>query len=101
MGVSLRPNLLRRKDRIAIANTLHGAILLVEDGAFARAVPLLEKVVAGEPAIPIAQSNLGVALARQRQYARAIAPLKHAAALQPENMRGHYELGLRSTRPVI
>jgi arylsulfatase A-like enzyme/Tfp pilus assembly protein PilF len=82
------------KDRIAIANALHDAIVLVEDGAFTRAVPLLEKVVAGEPGIPIAQLNLGVALARQRQYARAIAPLRRAAALEPENMRGHYELGL-------
>jgi arylsulfatase A-like enzyme/Flp pilus assembly protein TadD len=82
------------KDRIAIANALHEAIVLVEDGAFARAAPLLEKVVAGEPDIPIAQLNLGVARARQRQYARAIPPLRRAAALQPENMRGHYELGL-------
>jgi choline-sulfatase len=82
------------KDRIAIANMLHDAILAVEDGAFARAIPLLEKVVAGEPDIPIAQLNLGVAYARQRQYARAIPPLKRAATMQPENMRGHYELGL-------
>ncbi len=82
------------KDRIAIANLLHDAIVAVEDGAFARAIPLLEKVVAGEPDIPIAQLNLGVARARQRQFARAIAPLKRAATLQPDNMRGHYELGL-------
>ncbi|MEO8681069.1 MAG: tetratricopeptide repeat protein, partial [Vicinamibacterales bacterium] len=82
------------KDRIAIANTLHEAIVAVEDGAFGRAIPLLEKVVAGEPDIPIAQLNLGVARARQRQYARAIGPLKRAAALQPDHMRGHYELGL-------
>jgi arylsulfatase A-like enzyme/cytochrome c-type biogenesis protein CcmH/NrfG len=82
------------KDRIAIANTLHDAIVAVEDGAFARAVPLLEKVVAGEPDIPIAQLNLGVARARQKQFARAVAPLRRAATLQPDNMRGHYELGL-------
>jgi arylsulfatase A-like enzyme/Flp pilus assembly protein TadD len=82
------------KDRIAIANQLHEAIVAVEDGAFTRAVPLLEKVVAGEPDIPIAQLNLGVARARQRQYARAIPPLRRAAMLQPDNMRSHYELGL-------
>jgi tetratricopeptide (TPR) repeat protein len=82
------------KDRIALANTLHEAIVAVEDAAFTRAIPLLEKVVAGEPDIPIAQLNLGVARARQRQYARAIPPLRRAATLQPENMRGHYELGL-------
>ena len=47
------------KDRIAVANMLHEAILAVEDGAFARAVPLLERVTAIEPNIPIAQLNLG------------------------------------------
>ena len=66
------------KDRIAVANMLHDAILAVEDGAFARAVPLLERVTAIEPNIPIAQLNLGVARARQRQYARAVAPLARA-----------------------
>src|SRR5262245_20149099 len=82
------------KDRIAIANQLHDAIVAVEDGAFTRAVPLLEKVVAGEPDIPIAQLNLGVVRARLRQYARAIPALRRAATLQPDNMRSHYELGL-------
>jgi tetratricopeptide (TPR) repeat protein len=81
------------KDRIAIANALHEAIVAVEDGAFARAVPLLERVTASEPGIPIAQLNLGVARARQRQYARAVPPLTRAVALQPDDMRGHYELG--------
>ena len=82
------------KDRIAVANMLHDAILAVEDGAFARAAPLFERVIAIEPDIPIAQLNLGVARARQRQYARAIAPLRRAVALQPDGMRGHYELGI-------
>jgi tetratricopeptide (TPR) repeat protein len=82
------------KDRIAIANTLHEAMLAIEDGAFARAVPLLERVVASEPNIPIAQLNLGVARARQRQYARAVAPLRRAVEMQPAGMRGHYELGI-------
>jgi arylsulfatase A-like enzyme/Flp pilus assembly protein TadD len=82
------------KDRIAVANMLHEAILAIEDGAFARAVPLLERVVASEPNIPIAQLNLGVARARQRQYARAVAPLRRAVEMQPAGMRGHYELGI-------
>jgi choline-sulfatase len=80
------------KDRIAIANTLHDAIGAVEDGAFARAVPLLEKVTAAEPAIPIAQLNLGVAYARQNKAARAVPPLTRAVALQPADMRAQYEL---------
>jgi choline-sulfatase len=81
------------KDRIAIANALHEAIIAVEDGAFPRAIPLLETVTASDPGIPIAQLNLGVARSRQRQYARAVAPLTRAVALQPDDMRAHYELG--------
>ena len=81
------------KDRIAIANTLHEAIVAVEDAAFARAIPLLETVAASEPQIPIAQLNLGIAYARQKQFARAVPPLTRAITLQPDDLRGRYELG--------
>ena len=82
------------KDRVAIANALHDAVVAVEDGAFQRAIPLLERVTATEPDIPLAQLHLGIARARQRQYARAVAPLRKAIALQPEMMLAHYELGV-------
>src|SRR5262249_26289970 len=82
------------KDRVQIANALHAAIVAVEDGAFQRAVPLLERVTASEPTIAIAQLNLGVARARQRRYAEAIGPLREAVRLQPNATNGHYELGL-------
>ena len=82
------------RDRIAIANALHEAVLAVEDGAFQKALPLLETVTASEPNIPLAQLQLGIARARQRQYARAVAPLTRAIALEPEQMLAHYELGV-------
>jgi arylsulfatase A-like enzyme/Tfp pilus assembly protein PilF len=82
------------KDRIATANALHSAVVAVEDGAFQRAIPLLEKVTAAEPGIPLAQLQLGVAYARQKQYARAVPTLRKAVALQPENLFGHYELAV-------
>jgi choline-sulfatase len=82
------------KGRIAVANALHGAVVAVENGAFQKAIPLLEQVTAAEPNIPLAQLQLGVARARQRQYARAIAPLKKAIALEPGQMFAHYELGV-------
>ena len=82
------------KDRIAVANTLHNAVVAVEDGAFQKAVPMLERVTVSEPNIPIAQLQLGVAYARERQYARAVPTLKKAVALQPENMFAHYELAV-------
>ncbi len=80
------------KDRIAIANTLHDAMVAVEDARFARAVPLLEQVIAREPGISIAQLNLGIARARQKQYARAVPPLTRAVALRADDMRARYEL---------
>jgi arylsulfatase A-like enzyme/Tfp pilus assembly protein PilF len=82
------------KDRVAIANALHDAVVAVEDGAFQRAIPLLERVTTSEPDIPLAQLHLGIARARQRQYVRAVAPLRKAIALQPEMMLAHYELGV-------
>jgi choline-sulfatase len=82
------------KDRILVANTLHNAVVAVEDGEFRKAIPMLERVTASEPNIPIAQLQLGVAYARQRQYARAVPTLKKAVALQPENMFAHYELAV-------
>jgi len=82
------------KDRIDVANTLHNAVVAVEDGAFQKAIPMLERVVGSEPNIPIAQLELGVAYARQRQYARAVPTLKKGVALQPENLFAHYELAV-------
>jgi choline-sulfatase len=82
------------KDRISVANALHTAVSAVEDGAFQKAIPLLERVTAEEPTIQMAQLQLGVARARQRQYAQAIGPLRKAITLQPNAMLAHYELAM-------
>jgi tetratricopeptide (TPR) repeat protein len=82
------------KDRIAVANALHHAVVAVEDGAFQKAVPLLEQVTATEPDIPLAQLQLGIARLRLKQYARAIAPLTKAVSLEPDQLFGQYELGV-------
>jgi len=82
------------KDRIAVANTLHQAVVAVEDGEFQRAIPLLEKVTASEPDIPLAQLQLGIARVRTKQHARAIAPLTRAVSLDPDQLFGQYELGI-------
>jgi choline-sulfatase len=82
------------KDRIAIANALHQAVVAVEDGAFQKAIPLLEKVTASEPDIPLAQLQLGIARLRLKQHARAIGPLTKAVSLEPDQLFGQYELGI-------
>jgi len=81
------------KDKIGVANTLHSAIMAAESGDTARAVPLLERVVASEPGIPMAQLQLGVARVRQRRYAQALPPLRRAIELQPESPMAHYAIG--------
>jgi arylsulfatase A-like enzyme/Flp pilus assembly protein TadD len=82
------------KDRIDTANALHDAILAVEDGKNEQALPLLEKVTAVEPQIFMAQLQLGLARARQRDYTRAIPPLHKAIELQPDATMAHYEMGI-------
>jgi choline-sulfatase len=82
------------KDRIGVANTLHEAIVAVEGGEYARAAALLGKVVASDPQIEAAQLQLGLARARQRQFAEAIGPLRKAIEIQPDNPVAHYEMGL-------
>ncbi len=82
------------KDRIDLANALHAAEMAVDEGAFQKAIPLLEKVTASEPNVRLAQLQLGVSRAQQKQYARAIAPLRKAIELDPEDMFAHDELAV-------
>jgi tetratricopeptide (TPR) repeat protein len=82
------------KDRIALANALQAAELAVDDGLFQKAIPLLEKVVASEPNVKLAQLQLGVSRAKQKQYSRALGPLAKAVELDPADMFAHYELAL-------
>lgn len=82
------------KDRVATANALHDAINLIENGRYDRATPLLDRVVATDPQIYLAQYQLGVARARQRNYAKAIEPLRKAIELLPDAGMAHYELGV-------
>lgn len=93
-GAGGAPTGIDPKDRIATANALHDAVVMVEDGRFQTAIPLLERVVAADPGIQMAELQLGVARARQQQYAKAIAPLRKAIELEPDVMIGHYELGI-------
>jgi arylsulfatase A-like enzyme/thioredoxin-like negative regulator of GroEL len=80
------------KDKIAVANALHAAIMAAESGDLARAVPLLERVVRTDPGIPMAQLQLGMARAKQRRWAEAMAPLHEAIARQPDSAVAHYTM---------
>jgi arylsulfatase A-like enzyme/Flp pilus assembly protein TadD len=93
-GSSTPPAGVDPKDRIDTANAMHDAVVLVEDGAFEKAIPLLEKAIATDPGIQMAHLQLGFARARQRQYAKALVPLRKAVELQPDANLARYELGV-------
>lgn len=82
------------KDKIEIANQMHSAIMEMEDGHYQAAVPRLQKVLAGDPNMPIAQMQLGTAFTRLHDYRQAVSALEKALVLQPDSGMGHYELGL-------
>jgi tetratricopeptide (TPR) repeat protein len=82
------------KARIEIANLLHDAMFDVEDARYEQAIPLLERTLAAQPDMPVANLQYGLAQARLRHFDKAIGPLRKAVTLQPDNGMGHYELGL-------
>lgn len=82
------------KDKIAVANELQDATLLVDTDHPRRAIPLLEKVTASDPGIYFAQLELGLAEANRKDYLKAVAPLSKATELMAESALAQYELGV-------
>src|SRR6195256_7100706 len=82
------------KTKIEISNLLHDAMFDVEDARYQDAVPLLKRVLAEEPNMPIANMQYGMAQARLKNYPEAIPPLQKATQLLPDNGMGRYEFGL-------
>jgi arylsulfatase A-like enzyme/Flp pilus assembly protein TadD len=82
------------KSKIDVSNLLHDAMFDVEDARYQEAVPLLKRVLAEEPEMPVANMQYGMAQARLKNYAEALPPLEKASKLLPDNGMGRYELGL-------
>jgi arylsulfatase A-like enzyme/Flp pilus assembly protein TadD len=82
------------KNKIDVSNLLHDAMFDVEDARYQEAVPLLKRVLAEEPEMPVANMQYGMAQARLKNYAAALPPLEKASKLLPDNGMGRYELGL-------
>ena len=82
------------KSKIEVANLLHDAMFDIEDAHYEQAIPRLERVLAEQPEMPVAEMQLGIAEARLHNYEKALPPLQKAVQLIPDSGMGHYELGL-------
>ncbi|MGA7569007.1 MAG: sulfatase-like hydrolase/transferase [Terriglobales bacterium] len=80
------------KDKIAIANKVIEAAARDQPRPD-RAIATLTPIVAADPNLYLAQYALGVALARNGQYAEAVKHLHKAIELQPDSAWAHYEIG--------
>jgi tetratricopeptide (TPR) repeat protein len=81
------------KDAIATANKVQTAILAIDGGEPEKAVAALQPVVASQPGMYLAQYALGVAYAREAQYAKAVEHLHRAVELQADSAWANYEIG--------
>ena len=73
------------KTRIEIANMLHDAMFDVEDARYEQAIPLLQRALAVQPEMPVANLQYGIAQARLKHFDhgdRAFAESGDAAARQ-------------------
>lgn len=85
------------KDGIAVANRVQSAMAALLAGKPAQALPALERVIATQPNIYLAQYGLGLARIAQKEYARAIEPLHKAIALRPDSALAHYAMGVAAS----
>src|SRR5262249_59968371 len=69
------------------------SVLRLRRGAFAEAVPLLERLIERRPDFSDAYNNLGVALERLKRPAEAARQFEKTIELEPNRPEAHYNLG--------
>ena len=82
------------KDKIAIANEMHRALVDIEEDRYDEAIASIEDVVRREPDAATGFLELGRALVHQRRYEEALPALRTAAERRPDSGMAHYELAL-------
>ena len=79
------------KDKIEIANLMHRANLLQEDGHFEEAVAVFQRLTVEDPEMPI-YSKLGECFMRLKEYDKAVPVLRKAVEMSPDSPMQHFEL---------
>ena len=82
------------KDEIATANKVQQALASLDNGQSAKAMALLQPIVAKDGNIYLARYGLGVANVLQQHYPQAVEQLHKAIELQPDSSWAHYYMGL-------
>ena len=81
------------KDKVEVVNLLHRAEMLKEETRFQEAVPLLQRVIALEPNLPITYLQLGTALTSLKDYEKSVPILRKAVEMRPDLTVPRYQLG--------
>jgi tetratricopeptide (TPR) repeat protein len=82
------------KDKIEIANLMTDAMFASEEGQSRQAAAIFQKVIAQDPALWPAYSQLGGILLSQGDLRSAVPVLRKAVELNPRSVSAHYNLGL-------
>jgi len=87
-------DLIDPKDKIQVANSLHQALVYLEEDRYEDAIPLLERVVKDEPRSSTGHLELGRSLIHVKRYDEALPVLQNAVEKMPSSGMAHFELGL-------
>ena len=82
------------KQKVAISNLLHQALLNIEEDHYKEAIPQLQQLLKQEPNLALANLELGRAFNNLQDYSSALPWLHKAVELMPDSGRAHYELGV-------
>lgn len=82
------------KDKIEIANQLNQTNFLMQNMRFRRAIPLLQRLIAKEPGMPLPYGQLGRSYMSINQYAKAVPVLRTLVGLNPDSAGPHFQLGV-------
>ena len=81
------------KDGVAIANKTISALALIADGKPDKAITILRPMMSAATKMYLVQFAMGVALAGQQQYSKAVEYLHNAIELQPDSTGAHLVMG--------
>jgi arylsulfatase A-like enzyme/cytochrome c-type biogenesis protein CcmH/NrfG len=81
------------KDRIATVNTIRELNFVMEEGRYADAIPVLQKLAAEYPDMSMVHFKLGTCYMELHDFANAVPSLRKATKLEPDFTMAQMDLG--------